>query len=128
MGTLNKILHIEDDPDILEIAEMALSIVGGFEVKQADCGERGLQMVEEFSPDLILIDMQMPGMTGAETLHEIRKIDAFSAIPGIFMTAKLLGGDEGELDGPHNLGLIAKPFDPMSLGDEIRALWDAKAS
>ena len=125
MATLSKILHVEDDQDILEIAEMALSVVGGFEVLQADCGEKGLEVVEGFNPDLILIDMQMPGMTGAETLREIRKIDAFATIPGIFMTAKLLGGEDGELDGEYNLGLIAKPFDPMTLSDEITALWDA---
>lgn len=127
MGELRKILHIEDDPGILEIAKISLTVVAGFEVEQAENGQKGLEIVEAFDPDLILIDVQMPGLSGPDTLDRIREIPGFERIPAIYMTAKLMGVPEGELSGPYNLGIIAKPFDPTGIGNEIRALWEGRA-
>lgn len=126
MEKLTKILHIEDDPAILEITDIALTVIGGFQVEQADCGEKGLACIQRFKPDLILIDVQMPGMTGPETLVEIRKLQEFQRIPAIYMTAKLLGVPKGELEGACNLGVIPKPFDPTTLSQQIIAMWETR--
>lgn len=123
---LEKILHVEDDAGILEITGMALTIVDAFTVQQASCGADAVAMVEKFQPDLILIDVQMPGATGPETLDAIRKLPGLETVPAIFNTAKLIDGDDSDLDGPYNLGIIGKPFDPMTLGDEILALWHTR--
>ncbi|WP_372886683.1 response regulator [Shimia sp.] len=127
MTELTKILHVEDDPDILEIAEMALGLIGGFDVTQADRGEKALDMLQSVNPQLILSDVQMPGLTGPETIEAIRATPGFETVPAIYMTAKLMEVDNGTLSGPHNLGVISKPFDPTTLADQIRALWAARA-
>ncbi len=125
MAELTKILHVEDEADIREIASMALEMIGGFDVVQADCGAAALEVVEGFAPDLILTDVQMPGMTGQETLAAIRALPGYEAIPAIYMTAKVMESEREALLGTHDLGVITKPFDPTSLATEIRALWDA---
>jgi CheY-like chemotaxis protein len=127
LADLEKILHIEDEEDIREIALMVLELMGGFQVKQADCGEAALEIVEEFAPDLMLVDVQMPGMTGPEALIAIRKMPGFENIPAIIMTAKLVGSEAEALMVPGDLGVIGKPFDPNTLSDEIRALWNTRA-
>ena len=81
MGELNKILHVEDEADIREIAHMALELIGGFEVQQAALGTIALEIVQGFAPDMILIDVQMPELTGPETLVEIRKMPRVLFIP-----------------------------------------------
>ncbi len=64
--TLQKILLIEDEPDIQEITRSALELVGGFEVYAASGGLEGIALAEQEQPDLILLDMMMPGLNGAE--------------------------------------------------------------
>lgn len=128
MSTLTKILHVEDDEDILEIAEMALNLLGGFEVAQANRGAKALEILEEFDPQLILIDVQMPGLTGPETLAAIWQTPGYENIPAIFMTAKLREDNFAELMGAGVLSVISKPFDPTTLADQIRAIWDAAQS
>ncbi len=123
MAELKKILHIEDEEDIREIAKMVLELMGGFEVRQAACGTDALEIVEEFAPDLLLVDVQMPGMTGPETLKAIRALPGLETIPAIFMTAKLVGSEAEAMMQPADLGVIGKPFDPNTLPEEIRALW-----
>lgn len=125
MSELTKILHVEDEADIREIANMALEMIGGFEVLQAESGAAAVELVEGFAPDLILTDVQMPGMTGTETLAAIRALPGYERIPGIYMTAKVMESDRNALLGEHDIGVITKPFDPTSLATEIRALWDA---
>lgn len=123
MAELKKILHIEDEEDIREVALMVLELLGGFQVMQTDCGSAALAIVEDFAPDLLLVDVQMPGLTGPETLKEIRRIPNFENTPAIFMTAKLVGFEAESLMVAADLGLIGKPFDPITLSEEIRALW-----
>ncbi|TDK50229.1 response regulator [Antarcticimicrobium luteum] len=122
---MTKILHIEDEADIREIALMALEIIGGFEVSQADCGSAALPLVAETMPDLILTDVQMPGMTGPEALAAIRALPGFERIPAIYMTAKVMESERDAMLGEHDLGVITKPFDPTTLATEIRTLWAA---
>lgn len=125
LAELTKILHVEDEADIREIAQMALGLIGGFEVVQADCGDAAVSAITGAAPQLILTDVQMPGMTGPETLAAIRTLPGYEAVPAIYMTAKVMESDKHALLGEHDLGVIAKPFDPTTLADEIRALWSA---
>lgn len=115
-----KLLHVEDDPDIREIAEMSLGMSGEFEIVQCESGEDALNVVEDFTPDVILLDMMMPGMTGRQTLEKMREMPALANVPAIFMTARAQQSEQQEL---YNLGaadVISKPFDPMSLADQVK--------
>lgn len=125
MAELTKILHVEDEADIREIAHMALELIGGFEVLQASSGAAALEVIGSFAPDLVLTDVQMPGMTGTETLAAIRALPGYETIPGIYMTAKVMESERDALLGAHDLGVITKPFDPTTLATEIRTIWDA---
>lgn len=124
MSQLQRILHIEDDPSIQEIARIALEVVGGFEVKTCDGGAAGLAVAEAFAPDLVLLDVMMPGMDGPQTLERLRELPGLLYTPVVLMTAKV---QSQEVEGYRALGavgVITKPFDPMQLAAEIRALWE----
>ncbi|RHW20526.1 response regulator [Pseudomonas jilinensis] len=124
MSQLQRILHIEDDPSIQDIARIALEVVGGFEVKTCDGGAAGLAAAEAFAPDLVLLDVMMPGMDGPQTLQRLRELPGLQYTPVVFMTAKV---QSQEVEGYRALGaagVITKPFDPMQLATEIRALWE----
>ncbi|KKO02438.1 hypothetical protein LCGC14_0103930, partial [marine sediment metagenome] len=84
--SLEKILHVDDDADIRTIAHIALVTVGGFDVLQCESGQQALDRAEEFAPDLILLDVMMPGMDGEETLRSLRKLATTKDTPAIFMT------------------------------------------
>lgn len=126
MSTLERVLYVEDDIDIREIAMMALQDVGGLTVKICESGEMALQEVDEFAPQLILLDVMMPGMDGPETLASLRRQGSVTEATAVaFMTAKVY---PEELLRYRSLGVtdvIAKPFDPMTLADEVRAIWDS---
>ncbi len=115
-----KLLHVEDDPDIREIAKMALEMSGEFEVVQCISGEDALATVPGFMPDVILLDMMMPGMTGRQTLEKLREIDGLKTTPAIFMTARAQHAEIEELLSIGAVDVISKPFDPMSLADSIK--------
>ena len=116
-----KILHVEDDADIREIAQLALGLSGDFEVVQSASGEEALLMVQAFIPDVLLLDVMMPGMTGRQTLERMREIPALEKTPAIFMTARAQPNELEELRGIGATEVISKPFDPMSLADQIKA-------
>ncbi|QUJ76712.1 response regulator [Sulfitobacter albidus] len=116
-----KLLHVEDDADIREIAKLSLEMSGEFEVTQCESGPDALKLVETVTPDIILLDMMMPGMTGKETLAHMRGMPHLKDTPAIFMTAR---AQESELDELRAIGaaeVISKPFDPMALADQIKA-------
>ena len=126
MFELTRILHIEDDPEILLITGMALEMIGGFTIIQVDRGEKALAILEEFSPQLILSDAQMPGMTGPEMVVKIRETSGFSRIPTIYLTACLMSDAPNFLVHPQDWQVIGKPFDPTTLADQIRQTWNQK--
>lgn len=126
MTELSKILHVEDEEDIREVALLALELIGGFEVEQAELGSVALEKIGGFAPEMILIDVQMPGMSGPETLVEIRKIPGYETIPAIYMTAKITESQKGTLMGEHEIGVIPKPFDPTTLAEQIKTIWSEK--
>ena len=127
MSELTKILHIEDDAEILLLTDMALEMIGGFTIMQVDRGEKALPILQNFAPQLILSDVQMPGLTGPETVAEIRKIPGFENIPTIYLTARSMNNATNLLVHPQDWEVIRKPFDPTTLADQIRNVWDDKA-
>ena len=124
MGKLNKILYVEDQQDIQMIAEYALTTIANYTVKTCSSGDEALAEIEAFSPDLLLLDVMMPGLDGPETLQEIRKLSAYKNTPAIYMTAKILPNEIDDLMSQGAIAIISKPFDPVTLGDEIQVLWD----
>jgi two-component system OmpR family response regulator len=120
---LTKILMVEDDEDIRTIAEMALQHVGGFDVQLCESGQDALTAVADFGPDLIMLDVMMPGMDGPSTLAAMRARGDTAAIPVIFMTAKVQPHEVESYLALGAIGVIHKPFDPMQLSDEIRQIW-----
>ena len=123
MRPLQRILYIEDEPDIREIAKIALESVGGFTVEVCASGGEALDAASVFAPDLILLDVMMPGMDGPTTLKTLRTLEQTEETPVIFMTAK---AQSHEIERFRNLGaldVITKPFDPMTLSDVIRGIW-----
>ena len=124
MAELKKILYVEDEPDIQMIARVALENVGGFELCVCSSGTEALEKAASFAPDLLLLDVMMPGMDGPTTLEELRKIPALSKTPVMFMTAKVQPQEIEFLKSLNVADVIAKPFDPMGLANNIRDSWE----
>ncbi|MFC2968154.1 response regulator [Acidimangrovimonas pyrenivorans] len=123
MAELPKVMHVEDDMDIREIALIALETVGGLDVVQCESGAQALEMAPVEKPDLFLLDVMMPGMSGDETLLALRQMPEFADTPAIFMTAKAQQSEVDRLLEMGALDVITKPFDPMTLAEEILAIW-----
>ena len=120
---LNRILYVEDEPDIQAVAKIALEAIGGFTLEVCACGADALARGAAFSPDLILMDVMMPGMDGPTTLQELRKIPSLQTTPAIFMTAKVHPSEIDELKQSGAVDVIPKPFDPLTLAEKINAIW-----
>ncbi len=120
---LERILLIEDDPDIQVVASLALSGIGGFTVEVCGSAVEALRTAPGFAPDLILLDVMMPGMDGPAALRALRELPATASTPVIFMTAKIQTQEVAHYLNLGSLGVIAKPFDPTTLADRIRDLW-----
>ena len=123
MSELKTILHVDDDEDILEITRMALQLVDTFELHQCDCGPDALEALDSMNPDLLLLDVMMPGMTGPELWEKVRARPDRAEIPVVFMTAKAETKISTDLMNRGALKVVTKPFDPMTLGAELRTAW-----
>jgi CheY-like chemotaxis protein len=121
---LQKILYVEDEKDIQTVARMALEMVGKFTVKTCSSGGEALGEFVAFRPDLVLLDVMMPEMDGPTTLARIRELAGGERIPVVFMTAKVQPHEIANLKKLGALDVIAKPFDPMTLSNSIRTIWD----
>lgn len=123
MTELKRIMHVEDDPSIQAVAKVALEVVGGFIVETCSGGEEALKAFHSFKPQLVLLDVMMPGMDGPSTLKKMQADFDLTQIPVVFMTAKV---QASEIESYKELGaadVVVKPFDPMTLSDQIRAIW-----
>ncbi|HAZ99979.1 response regulator [Halomonas sp. CnH100-B] len=124
MSSLERILYVEDDPDIQTVAALALEVVGGFNVKVCSSGEQALEEAVAYAPDMILLDVMMPGMDGPSTLAALRKLPSLEKVPVAFMTAKVQPHEVDQLIALGAESVIAKPFDPMTLANQVRTLWE----
>ena len=124
---LRKILYVDDQIDILLFAEYALTDIGDYETLMCDSGKKALDQIEQFKPDLILLDVMMPELDGPTTLSLIRKFEAFKNTPAIFITAKILSNEVSELLScdAKVIKVIPKPFDPIKISESIQAIWDS---
>lgn len=124
MKKLTRITYIEDDPDIRAVTEMVLENLGGFTLNVCNGGLSALQSAPLFKPDLILLDVMMPGMDGIEVLKKFKNMPELASTPVVFMTAK---AQRHEVDCYKELGaadVISKPYDPMKLVDRIVEIWN----
>lgn len=126
MSSLQRILYVEDDHDIQAVARLALEMVGGFTVKICSSGEEAVRDAAAFAPDMILLDVMMPGMDGPTTLKALRQQPAFATVPVAFMTAKVQPAEVAYYKSLSALDVIAKPFDPMALAGQVRAIWEGQ--
>ncbi|HZQ10676.1 MAG TPA: response regulator [Anaerolineae bacterium] len=120
---LQNILLVEDDADIQAVGQLALEAVGGFDVQVCSSGQEALQRVDSYTPDLILLDVMMPGMDGLTTLEALRLKPRVLTTPVIFMTAKVQAHEITRYKELGALDVISKPFDPMTLSQTIYEIW-----
>jgi len=122
-----RILIVDDEDDIREVAQMSLEMVAGWEVVPARSGDEGVRLAAEHRPDAILLDVMMPGMDGPATAALLRDRPETAAIPVILLTAKVQPADRRRLEALGVAGVLAKPFDPMELANQVSALlgWPA---
>lgn len=116
---MRKILIIDDEDDIREVAQLSLESVAGWEVIAASSGAQGLARAAEFMPDAILLDVMMPGMDGPTTFRELRKNPATSHIPVLLLTAKVQNSDQRRFADLGVEAVLFKPFDPLTLSAQI---------
>ncbi|BAD41384.1 response regulator [Symbiobacterium thermophilum] len=117
-----RILLIEDDPDIQRMVQLSLKFQGGHEVSVASGGQEGIAKAEQERPDLILLDVMMPEMDGYETCRRLKANPATASIPIVFLSAR---AQQSEIEKGRSLGAIGylvKPFDPMTLSDQLEAM------
>lgn len=120
---LQKILHVEDDESIRLIVEMALVDLAGFTLLACDNGMSAVAQVSQFQPDLILLDVMMPGMDGLQTLQAIRQQPDCQHIPVVFMTARIQSDEKQQYLAAGAIAVIEKPFHAPSLGPELLAIF-----
>lgn len=118
---IQKVMLVDDDPDILKIGKMSLSGVGKWEVCVALSGKEAIKMATEQKPDLVIIDTSMPDIDGVTTLAQIRGLPNFQNIPVFMTTTRIEQGEEEFYSSRGASGLIAKPFNPKTLPSEIIA-------
>ena len=114
-----RILIVDDEDDIREVGQMTLEMMAGWEVRTASSGEEALAMAAAHPPDAILLDVMMPVMDGPATLARLRAEPATAGVPVVFLTAKAQAADQRRLAEMGAAGVLAKPFDPMTLADQV---------
>ena len=125
--TGSRILVIDDDDDVREITQLALEVMGGCDVLVAAGGAAGLELARAHRPDVVLLDVMMPGMDGPTTFGHLQRDPATWDIPVILLTAKVQVGRRQVWDGLAIAGVISKPFNPTTLTAEIDVLVQAHA-
>ena len=117
---MTKVLYVDDEPDIREIAEMSLSLDPDFDVRTAASGSEALEIAAEWAPDIILLDVMMPGMDGPTTLARLRQSEQTAAVPVVFVTARAQQAEIQTFATLDARGVVAKPFDPVTLAEKVR--------
>jgi two-component system, OmpR family, response regulator len=119
-----RVLYVDDEADIREITVMSLGLDAEIETRAAESGAEALELLArgDWQPDLIILDVMMPGMDGPTTLAKLRTFSATAETPVIFMTARAQAFERDRLMKLGALGVIPKPFDPMGLARQLRAM------
>jgi two-component system OmpR family response regulator len=122
---LRTIVYVDDEPDIREVVQLSLELTEGLQVHTCESGEQALRMVPQLKPDLVLLDVMMPVMDGPATLQRLRAQQSLVELPVIFMTAKAMPQEVARFLELGAVAVIAKPFDPMQLGNQVLSIWEA---
>jgi len=118
---MHRILLIDDEEDIRTVASLSLEAVAGWTVLTASSGAEGIRMAAEEQPEAILLDVMMPEMDGPTTFRALQAEAKTAGIPVMLLTAKVQGVDQRRFDELGVKKVLHKPFDPMTLADDIRA-------
>lgn len=115
----HRILIIDDESDIREVAALSLETLAGWEVMVASSGAQGLARAATYQPDAILLDVMMPGMDGPTTFKELRKNPTTAHIPVLLLTAKVQASDQHLFANLDVAAVLTKPFDPLTLSNQV---------
>lgn len=126
MKELKKILYAEDEADVQTVVKLTVQTMSDYEIEICDNGKKLLEFVQEYNPDLIMLDVMMPEMDGPTTFKNLQSNEATKNIPVIFITAKAQVHEVEMFKETGALGVITKPFDPVKLCDEIKEIWNNK--
>ncbi|WP_312341071.1 response regulator [Stutzerimonas nitrititolerans] len=126
MRALKRILHIEDVPSIQIVTRIALERIGGFEVLSCASAQAALAEVRAFAPDLILLDVMLPQMDGIELLRQLAGLVDLQQTPVVLLTGHLERERLTELQQMGVRDVLQKPFDPLQLTAQLRAIWEAE--
>jgi len=122
---LNRICYVEDDEDIQRIVRMSLERVGKMTVAVVSDPTQAIATINEFRPDLVMLDWMMPVMDGPTLFKHMKQLPETRALPVVFITAKASQRDLDDLKQLGAAGTISKPFSPKELPDQLRAIWAA---
>jgi CheY-like chemotaxis protein len=119
-----KVLYVDDEPDIREVAALSLQLDREIEVRAVESGPEALELIGGggWAPDVVLLDVMMPGMDGPGVLKALRESPVGAETPVVFITARAQSHERSRLIDLGALGVITKPFDPMSLAKDLRAV------
>ena len=125
---LKKIMLVENEPDIQLITRLSLEVGGGYEVLVCGSGTEAVSCAQAYAPDLVLLDVMMPGMDGVATMGALRELPELAKTPVVFFTANAQREVQQDLRLRGALGVIVKPIEPNVLVEQIRMLWQRHAS
>ena len=122
-----RVLIVDDEADIREVAQLSLEMTAGWEVRTASSGAEGIAIALADAPDAILLDVMMPDMDGPTTHARLREHPATRAIPVVLLTAKVQPADHRRFCELGVAGVLAKPFDPLELAGAVAGVlgWPA---
>jgi CheY-like chemotaxis protein len=121
------ILHVEDDVSLQNLVRAALEHLGGYEVRTAANGPQALELARQHPPRLLLLDLDLPGMSGIEVLRALREIESLRRVPAIFLTAVVDPRVLAELRALDAREVLQKPFRPRQLVETVaRVLQETK--
>ncbi len=120
---LQRILYVEDEPDIQAVVRLALENIGGYTLEICSSGQEAIARGEAFKPDMLLLDVMMPGLDGPTTLKELRKKPSLADKPAVFMTAKVQPQEVAHYKEIGAVDVIVKPFDPTTLSDDVNRIY-----
>jgi len=121
---LKRIMYVDDDPDLQNLVRLGLETRGGFTVKICDSGKQAIEEIKDFQPDLVILDVVMPGMSGPKTLEALQNIPGIPPVPTIFLTSKTRRQEMDLYKRLGAIGVIDKPLNPMKLAEQLKEIWE----
>ena len=121
-----RILLVEDDDGIRQVATLSLQKIGGHQVLAVESGAQALAQAQAFAPELLVLDVTMPDMDGPETLQALRRLPGLAQVPALFLTARTLAREVARLRGVGAVDVIAKPFEPRQLCARVAQVFEGR--